>query len=137
MPIPDLGMPSAIDDGHKTTAIKAHIPPDERFDRVKDLDFTGDAVKALVALGIEQSFTSLDNLHGYEKLATTMGTPDLELWETNRWASDVEFGRQMLNGVNPVVIRQINALPDNFAVTNEMVEGSLQSGTLDEAMKVC
>ena len=136
MPIPDLGMPSAIDDGHKSSVLKANIPPDERFDRVKNLDFTGDALKALVSLGIEQSFTSLDNLNGYEELATTMGDPDIELWETNRWASDVEFGRQMLNAVNPVVIRQISALPDNFPVTNEMVQGFLHSGTLEEQMEV-
>ena len=133
---PDLGLPSGIDDHHETTAVKAHIPPEERFDLVKNLDFTGDAVKAIVALGIDTATTSLDRLRGYEDLATTTGTPDPEIYLTDRWASDVEFGRQMLNAVNPVVIRKITALPDNFPVTNEMVHGSLQSGTLEQQMKV-
>ena len=138
MPLPDLGLPSAIDDEHKTDAIHAHIPPDERFDRVKDLDFTGDALKAAAALGIESEIVSLDSLHGYEELATTMGTPELEIYLTDRWVSDVEFGRQMLNAVNPVVIQKVTTLPlTNFPVTNDMVQGSLHgSGTLEEQMEV-
>ena len=79
---------------------------------------------------------SLDSLHGYEELATTMGAPEPELYQTDRWATDVEFGRQMLNGVNPVAIRKISALPDNFPVTNEMVQGSLHTGTLEDQIKV-
>ena len=133
---PDLGIPSGIDDGGKTNVLSANIPTDEKFDRVKNLDFTGDALKAGVALGLESAFTTLDSLHGYEELATTMGTPDLQLYQTDRWATDVEFGRQMLNGVNPVVIRQISSLPLNFPVTNEMVQGSLRGGTLGQEMKV-
>ena len=133
---PDIGMPSAFDDGCKTTAKRAHVPPDERFDRVKALDFTGDAFKAAMALGIEMAIGSLDSLHDYEELANTMGPPDLELYQTDRWATDVEFGRQMLNAVNPVVIQKISAIPDNFPVTNDMVQGSLQNGTLEQQLKV-
>ena len=138
LPFPDLGMPSAFDDGGKTSAINAHVPPDEKFDRVKDLDFTGDAVKAAAALGIESAVVSLDSLHGYVELATTMGDPEPEIYQTDRWATDVEFGRQMLNGVNPVVIRKISKypLPGNFPVTNEMVQGSLHAGTLEDQIKV-
>ena len=134
---PDLGMPSGIDDGGKTTVLSANIPPDEKFELVKNLDFTGDALKAAAALGLESIFTTVDSLHDYEKLATTLGDPELELYQTDRWATDVEFGRQVLNGVNPVVIRKISSLPDNFPVTNEMVQGSLRGGgTLDQQMKV-
>ena len=129
-------MPSGFDDGGKSSAIDAHVPSDQKFDRVKSIDFTANALKATIALGIEQSFMSLDSLHGYEELAVTMGAPDLELFQTNRWSSDVEFGRQVLNGVNPMMICKISALPDNFPVTNEMVQGSLHAGTLDQQLKV-
>ena len=129
-------MPSGIDDGGETNVLSANIPPDEKFERVKTLDFTGDALKATATLGFESAFTTLDSLHDYEDLATTLGTPELELYQTDRWATDVEFGRQVLNGVNPVVIRKISSLPDNFPVTNEMVQGSLRGGTLDQQMKV-
>ena len=131
-------MPSGLDGGGKTgllTKIFANVPPDEKFERVKFIDFTGDALKAVAALGLQAVFTSLDSLHGYEELATRMGLPEVQLYQTDRWATDVEFGRQMLNGVNPVVIRKISSLPRNFPVTNEMVQGSLR-GTLEQEMKV-
>ena len=128
-------MPSGFDDGGKN-GHKANIPADEEFERVKLLDFTGNALKAAAAVGIKTKFTTLDSLHAYEKLATTMRTPEVKLYELNRWATDVEFGRQMLNGVNPVVIRKISSLPDNFPVTNEMVQGSLHGGTLEQEMEV-
>ena len=135
----DLGMPSGIDSGDKTgilAAIRANVPKDEEFERVKFLDFTGDALNASVALGIDAAVVSLDSFEGFEELATSLGYPELQLFESDRWTTDVEFGRQVLNGVNPVVIRKISSLPDNFPVTNEMVQGSLCGGTLEEEMKV-
>ena len=130
-------MPSGIDDGGKTL-ITANIPPDEKFERVKLIDFTNDALSAAGALGLKTLFTSLDSLHDYEELATRLGVPEVQLYQTSRWATDVEFGRQMLNGVNPVVIRKISSLPGNFPVTNEMVQGSLhgRNATLEKEMKV-
>ena len=128
-------MPSGIDDGGKSPK-KANIPPDEKFARVKLFDFTGDALKAAAAVDIKTAFTTLDSLHEYEDLATMLGTPEVRLYQTNRWATDVEFGRQILNGVNPVMIRKISSLPDNFPVTNEMVQGFLRGDTLEEEMKV-
>ena len=134
---PDLGMPSGIDDGSETL-ITANIPPDEKFERVKFLDFTGNALKAAASVGIKTAFTTLDSLHDYDELAKALGLPEVQLYQIDRWATDVEFGRQMLNGVNPVVIRKISSLPDNFPVTNEMVQGSLRgrNSTLEEEMKV-
>ena len=130
-------MPSGIDDGGETL-ITANIPPDEKFERVKFLDFTGDALKAAASVGIKMVFTTIDSLDVYAELATVLGLPEVQLYQTDRWATDVEFGRQMLNGENPVVIRKISSLPDNFPVTDEMVQGSLRgrSGTLEEEMKV-
>ena len=67
--------------------------------------------------------SSVANLHDFEFIATTLETENLKdsdppkelpldanipAYEGYRWVSDVEFGRQMLNGVNPVLIRRCN-----------------------------
>ena len=96
--------------------------------------------------------TSVRNLHDFEFIATTLKTenlkdsnpprelplnPNIPAYEGYRWVSDVEFGRQMLNGVNPVLIRKCTKIPDNFAVTSEMVQPLMNNGkTLEEEMKV-
>lgn len=47
------------------------------------------------------------------------------------------MGRQMLNGVNPIVIVRCNKLPDNCEIKNSHVEGLLNSGkTLETEMAV-
>uniref|UniRef100_A0A8C1VVM6 Arachidonate 5-lipoxygenase n=1 Tax=Cyprinus carpio TaxID=7962 RepID=A0A8C1VVM6_CYPCA len=52
------------------------------------------------------------------------------------WNTDYMFGYQFLNGCNPVMISKCVELPENFPVTHEMVEGSLQRGlTLEEELK--
>uniref|UniRef100_A0A8C1MEJ4 Arachidonate 5-lipoxygenase n=1 Tax=Cyprinus carpio TaxID=7962 RepID=A0A8C1MEJ4_CYPCA len=52
------------------------------------------------------------------------------------WNEDLMFGYQFLNGCNPVMISKCRNLPDNFAVTQEMVESSLDRGlTLQEELK--
>ena len=70
-------------------------------------------------------------------MATSLGTPEVRVHNAARWTTDIEFGRQMLNGVNPVVIEKCTKLPDNFPVTNEMVKGVLNRGlTLEQEMEV-
>ena len=114
------------------------LPEDEQFQRVKLVDFTGTALKDGAKLLLQSLATDLTCLHDYEKLATALGTPEVSVHNAARWSTDVEFGRQMLNGVNPVVIKRCTKLPANFLVTHDMVKGSLNRGkSLDEEMEVC
>ena len=128
---PEKQLPSCIDSSVK------HLPPDEKFQHVKDLDFTEDALKAVVTLGEHYVFESCDSLHDYEEWAKYLGHPEVPVYVASRWEMDVEFGRQMLNGVNPVVIQKCTSLPSTFHVANVMVKGFLNRGlTLEQEMEV-
>ena len=136
--LPDTGLPSCIDD--KSVHIKGLIndlPLDEKFQLRKLIDFTGTAAKDSAELLALSAIEDITDMHDYEKLASLLGKHELTLYNAGRWMTDVEFGRQILNGVNPVVIKRCTKLPQNFPVTSDMVKGSFGRGkTLDEEMKV-
>jgi len=50
------------------------------------------------------------------------------------WETDWSFGRQRLGGCNPTCLRRCDSLPENFAVTSEMVEPYLDGASLEEAI---
>ena len=53
-----------------------------------------------------------------------------------RWDDDKEFGRQTMNGLNPVMIKRIKEIPENFPVTFDDVRGELTNGqSLEEELK--
>ncbi len=59
------------------------------------------------------------------------------LYKDSRWASDVEFGRQILNGVNAIIIEKCTSIPSKFPVTNKMVQPYLTRGkTLEQEIAV-
>ena len=126
------GLPShiAIDDQY------FDLPQDERFERVKSIDFTTASLEGAAKIKLS-GIDEITDLHDYEKLATVLGDPEVPVHNAARWTTDVEFGRQILNGVNPVVIEKCSSLPSNFPVTNDMVKGFLNRGlTLDQEMEV-
>ena len=155
---PSIGFPSSIDDSGDS------LPLDEEFERAKQQNFLGNllkggslsvftAVRVAISqkfeqiLGIEfsqdESISSLDKFEDFvlrlraaEEGSKTVDR-DVTVYEAYRWVSDVEFGRQILNGVNPVVIRKCTSLPNNFPVTNEMLEGVIPPGhSLTDEIKV-
>ncbi len=60
-------------------------------------------------------------MQDFARLEAQFGESNLNLYELSRWTSDVEFGRQMLNGVNPVVVERCTSLPENFPVTDNIL----------------
>ena len=123
------GMDSAVSD----------LPVEEQFERVKSINFNiTDPARALVILGLTAVTVDLQGLNDYAIFAKSLANDEQkEAIRSLRWVSDVEFGRQILNGVNPVVIRKCSSLPDNFPVTDDMVKGLLSRGkTLEEEMQV-
>ena len=123
-------IPSAIDTSN-------HLPPDERFEQVKNVDFYGKGLLRAIHAKLAGITLHLEHLSGYEEYARLLKEPEIRNYEFSRWTSDVEFGRQILNGVNPVVIRRCESLPTKFPVTTEMVKSSLHRGlTLEQEIKV-
>ena len=131
---PEINLPSSINDDVKD------LPINEQFEAVKSYDFTRNAFSSVAQTGLNTIFGGAINgrsLSRYERLATAIATPAFTPLELYRWVSDEEFGRQMLNAVNPVVIERCSSIPANFPVTNDMVKGSLVRGvSLDDEMKV-
>ena len=157
----ESGAPSGIDIDDQS-----NLPLDEKFEKVKNENFLGKKFEgALYAFSgaifdkLQQELSSIlgilvahnhnaKSLHDYHNIATllegnnTTGNPNLEegelvVCEASRWTSDVEFGRQILNGVNCVIIKRCTELPDNFPVKNEMVKNLLSRGlTLEQEMEV-
>ena len=137
----ETGLPSSIDDTY------TNLPNDEQFERTKCVHFTEDALEGGAKIAFQLPFLKIEDLHTYERMedlhiyeqvAISRGRPEVRVHNAARWTTDVEFGRQMLNGVNPVVIERCTKLPDNFPVTNEMVKGVLNRGlTLQQEMDVC
>ena len=127
----DWGLPSSI----KASVPK--LPDDEQFERVKNVDFTLTALTNGVKIRVQAVFNDIQDVDDYKKIATILGDPEVPVHNAARWTTDVEFGRQVLNGVNPVVIEKCTELPANFPVTNDMVKGFLNRGlTLEQEMKV-
>ena len=127
----EWGLPSSID------ASVSKLPDDEQFERVKNVDFTTTALTNGLKIRVQAAFNDIEDVEDYKKVATILGDPDIPVYNAARWTTDVEFGRQVLNGVNPVVIKKCTKLPSNFPVTNDMVKGFLNRGlTLQQEMQV-
>ena len=131
---PHTMLPSGMDTGLSI------LPLDEEFDNVKNLNFSEEVQKSHAMQSIMSSKRlKVEHLRDFEALAEAethhhVRTP---LYEAGRWTRDEEFGEQVLNGVNPCLIRKCTSLPENFRVTTEMVQGSLsRGGSLDDEIKV-
>ena len=120
------------------------LPLDEEFDYVKNLDFADEVqkskvVQAVSARRIASKRLIVEKLRDFETLAEAETTvyQHKAIYELGRWTRDFEFGFELLNGLNPRAVRKCTALPDNFPVTSEMVQGSLPRGSrLEDEIKV-
>jgi arachidonate 15-lipoxygenase len=64
------------------------------------------------------------SLDDYRELFATLPKP----WVMDRFDNDEVFAWMRVAGCNPLVIEQISALPDNFAVTSDMFDRTMKDG---------
>ena len=111
-----------------------HLPKSEQFTKEKNRVLIKD-----LALGVVNNTVA-----AFDKFAR--GGKNLDafnrnypLWQepavSKRFGSDLEFGRQRLRGVNPVLIKRCDKIPDNFPVTDDLIEGLLPEGATLESTR--
>eukprot|EP00753_Platysulcus_tardus_P015866 PLAT5320.1.p1 GENE.PLAT5320.1~~PLAT5320.1.p1 ORF type:complete len:725 (-),score=393.27 PLAT5320.1:96-2198(-) len=91
------------------------LPRDERFPDVRDKDFKMAALSAVVSSKLGELATVLepwDDLEDFDKLYTVLARPAV----AERWRSDHEFVRQLLQGLHPTYFRRAAELPPGMSV---------------------
>ena len=112
-----------------------------KFTDDKDRDFSSNRRKVLknVAFAaVRTRFKDFYEIEDYGMAAKLLrGTLDGIPWlEDDLWKKDEEFGRQILNGMNPAMIEVCKTLPENFPVDGSIVSDFLTRGlTLEEEME--
>ncbi|RXN21015.1 arachidonate 5-lipoxygenase-like isoform X1 [Labeo rohita] len=128
------GFPMSID-----TNSSAELPLDIQFETAKAVDFSINYFTAINNLGLNKFMelfqSSWTDIADYGNIFMNIKNTVSEYVMQN-WNEDFLFGYQFLNGSNPVIISKCMNLPDKFAITQEMVEGSLDRGrSLQEELK--
>jgi hypothetical protein len=102
---------------------------EERWDEDKVADVNQARKKVALNFGIEKFFGShhiFKSFDELEDLYKTLPRPKA----IKDWQQDENFGRQRMQGINPVGLKRVTTFPiPNFPVTDEMVKGLLRSGT--------
>ncbi|XP_077073636.1 polyunsaturated fatty acid 5-lipoxygenase-like [Siphateles boraxobius] len=115
------------------------LPLDVQFEAEKAVDFYVNFIKAIENIGLNKLKSlfqhSWTDIADFQEIFLIIKNPVSE-YVMEKWNEDFMFGYQFLNGCNPVMISKCMNLPDEFAVTQEMVKGSLDRGlTLQEELK--
>jgi hypothetical protein len=112
-----------------------YLPKAEEFKTAKSRRMIKD-----LALGIVNGLVSRVETLANKRKDLSVFDRYYPLWTepsvSRRFGSDLEFGRQRLNGVNPVLIKRCDEIPPKLPVTDAMVAGLLdESETLGSAAK--
>nr|XP_006009318.1 PREDICTED: arachidonate 5-lipoxygenase [Latimeria chalumnae] len=115
------------------------LPRDIQFDSEKGVDFVLNYTKAMENLYVNRFMhmfqSSWSDFADFEKIFVRISNTISE-YVMQHWQEDFMFGYQFLNGCNPVMIKKCTELPENFPVTTEMVERSLERNlTLQEEIQ--
>lgn len=112
-----------------------NVPHKELFSAeytAKRLASMASLVPNMLAAKARNFLDPLDELEEYEDLLSLLPKPDV----IKNYKTDSCFAEQRLSGANPLAIRRIDVLPDNFAVTDyhfQKVAGA--EATLEKALK--
>jgi hypothetical protein len=104
------------------------IPEGESFGKMKQVRLKLDLAESVANLAIaavRRLRGGNDTIASFKRYYSLPAMPDV----ARRWASDREFARQRLDGINPLLIRRADEIPESFPVTEATVEGLLPAGT--------
>ncbi|XP_062904915.1 polyunsaturated fatty acid 5-lipoxygenase-like [Mobula hypostoma] len=114
------------------------LPMDLKFNDERQRDFQYSFLLAMKNLRLKrfvnmfrQSWSCLED---FDNIFWSVDSP-IAVHVKDHWKEDWFFGYQFLNGCNPVMIRKCSKIPDNFPVTDAMVQYSLGSSTLQQEVK--
>ncbi|XP_076825128.1 allene oxide synthase-lipoxygenase protein-like [Clavelina lepadiformis] len=74
----------------------------------------------------------MNSLQSYHKMAEGYHLERQNLNYLDDWDTDEGMGRQVLTGINPLMVSRCTSLPDYFNVTNDDVKGFLSSNRMLE-----
>lgn len=103
------------------------VPLREAFSETKDARMEEDVLGSIadIALAIAaRTFHHNGKLSSFNRFYPLLPKPSV----AKRWQADEEFGRQRLDGIDPVLIRRCTEIPDTFPVTDAIVAGLLDPG---------
>ncbi|XP_034744052.1 arachidonate 15-lipoxygenase B-like isoform X2 [Etheostoma cragini] len=99
------------------------LPCEIQFSFTKSTEFLYTASTGLTELQLKgladrkEKWTNIDDVNRVFCCKRT----DISDYVQKHWKEDAFFGYQYLNGTNPMLIRRLSALPDNFPVTDDMI----------------
>lgn len=104
------------------------VPPGEEFTREKNRWMALDLVESVADMAMavmSRLFKANDTVASFRRYYPIRPLPDVAA----RWMQDEEFGRQRLDGINPVLIKLATSIPENFPVTEDTVKGVIPPDT--------
>ncbi|XP_016461347.2 putative linoleate 9S-lipoxygenase 5 [Nicotiana tabacum] len=156
-------------------SLNIYVPRDERFNHVKFMDFLRYGAKSMGRVIIPQlasllakpfnEFNSFKHVQKVYKGRVPDNSTESMPWEmlkgqlhkfpiphvikedNSAWRTDEEFGREMLAGVNPVIIQRLQEFPptsklnpevygnQTSKITREQIEKYMDGLTVDDAIK--
>ena len=130
------GLPGRI----RASAV-SDVPREARFNDEKLHDLTSKYWKVLANTGVgnlKTIFSPWNALSDYSSLITrVIKNRQIVKSVAGKWQDDVEFGRQFLNGPNPVRLTRVTHVPVNLMITASELANFLDEGkTLQDEIKV-
>lgn len=106
------------------------LPADEEFSGDKYRRMEWDVVQIAAELGLGAIIKEFDPSKSLEAYRDFFGPGKATLPSVvQRYASDEEFGRQRLDGINPFLIKRCDVIPDHFPVKQSTVASLLEDGS--------
>ena len=111
--------------------LKYHDSQDRNFYRRFDASIMNGKLQHFMSV-----FKSFKKLEDFTIAPGTLSSVCYKWMKNDLWKTDVEFGRQILNGANPFSIRKCKQLPSNFPLKEAMVRNILNRGmTLEQEIE--